>query len=314
MHVRYKKLRENNELKQKDIANILGVTRITYAKWELLTNDIPLDTCNTLANYYGVSIDYLLGRTNNIQYPNSLDKINYEIMHKRIKELRKKNKLSQEEIGHKIGFSRNTYAYYERGESIPPTLKLSYIADFYQCSMDYLLGRINDSMIKEPIEKEEHQEIEPPQDDNHIRFKELRKKNKLRQVDIANLLNMSIPSYNRCENLVNDISLINCNKLANYYDVSLDYLLGLSNTSQYENYVSKEIDFNIMKKRLKQERKNAGLSQIELSKKIGYSQAVYSDYENGDKILTTSKLLDIISYYHISIDYILGRTDIDNLN
>ncbi len=313
VNFRYKELREYNNLKQQDIAKIFGVTRLTYNKWELLINDMPLDTCNILANYYNVSVDYLLGRTNDKQYSNSLDKINYDIMCQRLKELRKKNKLSQREVGSKVGFPTTTYAYYERGDNIPSTLKLFYIAEFYHCSIDYLLGRINDSMIEEPIQTEEPQEIEPTPN-NCIRIKELRKKNKLKQVDIANLLNMGTPSYYKCEKLINDISLINCNKLANYYNVSIDYLLGISNILQYDNYINKEINFSIMKKRLKQQRQNAGLTQIELSKKIGYSQAVYSDYENGDKIPATSKLLDIVSYYHISMDYILGRTDIDNLN
>ncbi len=312
VHFRYKELREHNKLKQKDIAKIFGVTRLTYNKWELLINDTSLDTCNTLANFYRVSVDYLLGRTDDKQYPNSLDKINYDIMCQRMKKLRKNNKLSQQEVSSMVGFPANTYSAYERGYSIPPTLKLSYIADFYHCSMDYLLGKIDDSMIKESTKKDETKEIESVSN-NCIRFKELRKQNKLRQADVANILNIKTKAYYQYEKLINDISLDNCNRLANYYHVSIDYLLGLTNTIHYVDSRD-DIDLNIMGTRLKELRKKQHLKQAELCDKIGFAQTTYSSFERGIYIPTTFKLLDIISYYHVSMDYILGKTDVDNLN
>ncbi len=312
VNFRYKELREYNNLKQQEIANIIGVTRTTYTQWELLINDIPLEKCNALANYYHVSIDYLLGRTNDKQYPNSSDILDYETMWKRLKELRKNNKLLQREVASKIGFPTTTYADYERGITIPTILKLVYIADFYHCSMDYLFGRINNSMIQETIKKEDSKEIEPTSN-NNIRFKELRKKNKLKQVDIAKFLNINTQAYYQYEKLINDISLDNCNKLANFYNVSIDYLLGLSNTIQYVDSVN-DINLNTMRTRLRGQRKKYHLKQVELCNKIGLPQATYSNYEYGSRIPATFKLLDIISYYHVSMDYILGKTDIDNLN
>ncbi len=306
MHFRFKELRGYNNLKQQDIANIMGITRITYAQWELLINDIPLDICNNLANYYSVSIDYILGRTNDKQYPNSLDKINYDLICKRLKELRKKHKLSQREVGSKVGFPTTTYAYYERGDNIPTTLKLFYIAEFYRCSMDYLLGRINDSMIHEESKNEE--ENNPKVSDKDIKLKYLRKQKKLYQKDIAKILNVTTIAYKQWEILTNDIPLDICNKLANYYNVSLDYLFGLTNILQYDN-TSLDISTEILCKRLKELRKERKLTQKMTGKMLSMPQTTYSDYEHGKNVPSILKLLDLISIYDVSLDYVLGKID-----
>ena len=60
---RLKEIREDNDLYQKDVANILGVTQQQYNKYELGINAIPLEKINILADYYKTSIDYLIYRT-----------------------------------------------------------------------------------------------------------------------------------------------------------------------------------------------------------------------------------------------------------
>lgn len=60
-----KSLREDNDIKQRQIAEILNVSQNTYSQYE--TGVIPLtaETLIKLADYYNVSVDYLLDRTNN---------------------------------------------------------------------------------------------------------------------------------------------------------------------------------------------------------------------------------------------------------
>lgn len=62
---------------------------------------------------------------------------------KRLKQLRQDRKLTQEEIGEKIGIKRTTYGEYERGKLLPPSDKLSILATYYGVSVDYLLGKTN---------------------------------------------------------------------------------------------------------------------------------------------------------------------------
>ena len=59
----------------------------------------------------------------------------------RIKELRKERKLKQQELADKFSVKLRTYQGYEYGESYPEVAKLLTIADFFDVSLDYLMGR-----------------------------------------------------------------------------------------------------------------------------------------------------------------------------
>ena len=61
---RLRNLREDSDLKQKDIAKLLQIHQTTYSDYELNRLNIPISVLHTLADHYNVSIDYLLGRTN----------------------------------------------------------------------------------------------------------------------------------------------------------------------------------------------------------------------------------------------------------
>lgn len=60
---RIKELREDKDLKQKDLAKILNISQQQYARYELEENEMCYDQLNILADYYNTSIDYLLYRT-----------------------------------------------------------------------------------------------------------------------------------------------------------------------------------------------------------------------------------------------------------
>jgi transcriptional regulator with XRE-family HTH domain len=57
-------LREQNHLSQKDISNYLGITRQAVASYELAKREPDYEVLQKLADYFGVSVDYLLGRAN----------------------------------------------------------------------------------------------------------------------------------------------------------------------------------------------------------------------------------------------------------
>ena len=60
---RLKDIREDNDLKQSDIAKILNIPQQNYSRYELGDVSIPIDRLDILATYYNTSIDYLVGRT-----------------------------------------------------------------------------------------------------------------------------------------------------------------------------------------------------------------------------------------------------------
>lgn len=59
----------------------------------------------------------------------------------RLRELRKQNNLSQSEVAEKLGISASAYGFYEQGKTIPNAESLNVLADLYDVSTDYLLGR-----------------------------------------------------------------------------------------------------------------------------------------------------------------------------
>lgn len=67
---RLRDLREDRDLPQKELATLLRVHQTTYSDYELGRLNIPIGALHLLADFYGVSIDYLLCRTNEKQpYP-----------------------------------------------------------------------------------------------------------------------------------------------------------------------------------------------------------------------------------------------------
>ena len=63
------------------------------------------------------------------------------MMYPRIRDLRQDHDLSQAELAKILGMSQTGYSKYETGENDIPTTILIKLADYYQTSVDYLLGR-----------------------------------------------------------------------------------------------------------------------------------------------------------------------------
>ena len=67
MYHRIRDLRIDRDLNQQQIADYLGMSQTGYSKYEVGTNDIPTQILIKLAQFYDVSIDYLLGETDQPQ-------------------------------------------------------------------------------------------------------------------------------------------------------------------------------------------------------------------------------------------------------
>ena len=63
MYERFKSFREDNDLSQKAVAELLSVAQTTYSDYELGKLNIPIPALIKLADLYNTSIDYLLERT-----------------------------------------------------------------------------------------------------------------------------------------------------------------------------------------------------------------------------------------------------------
>lgn len=76
----------------------------------------------------------------------------------RLKQLRKEKNLTQSELGQKINVTKVSISGYESGNRTPDTDTLQRIADFFEVSTDYLLGRTNTpALSKEEMDEAEFQ-------------------------------------------------------------------------------------------------------------------------------------------------------------
>lgn len=67
MYNRLRELREDKDLTQVQVAKYLDMSQTGYSQYEIGKNDIPTRVLIKLAQYYGVSIDYLLNVTNEMK-------------------------------------------------------------------------------------------------------------------------------------------------------------------------------------------------------------------------------------------------------
>jgi len=65
LYERIRNFREDRDLTQKQVAEMLGMSQTGYSKYETGENDIPTQILIKLADYYNTTTDYLLGRTDN---------------------------------------------------------------------------------------------------------------------------------------------------------------------------------------------------------------------------------------------------------
>ena len=68
MYKRIRDLREHKDLNQTQIAGMLGMSQTGYSKYETGENDVPTEVLIKLADFYNVSIDYILNRTDNPKF------------------------------------------------------------------------------------------------------------------------------------------------------------------------------------------------------------------------------------------------------
>jgi transcriptional regulator with XRE-family HTH domain len=61
-------------------------------------------------------------------------------------------------------------------------------------------------------------------------------------------------------------------------------------------------------------RKQAGYTQIAVQVKTGIEQALLSKFENGERVPPTETPVRLAEFYNVSIDYILCRTDVPEIN
>lgn len=141
-------LRKENALSQKALAEKIGVSQQTVGSWETRRTEPDQRALKLLADYFNVSVDYLLGQP-----------IQDSILKNRLRLLRQEKELTQKEFANIFSISDARYNQYETGRRTPDYTLLNHFADYFDVSLDYLLGRTNKKKQQEHDDFMEAMEI-----------------------------------------------------------------------------------------------------------------------------------------------------------
>ena len=136
----------------------------------------------------------------------------------------------------------------------------------------------------------------------------LREKLGYTQEQLASQLNISRSLINNWENGYANISLRQLIKLASFYQVPIDYLLGIVDDAKNADYsFVSDMDLKLIGTRLKEIRKSYGLTQEKFASKIDTQRSSISYYEVGKMMISTADLKQICETFGVSADYIVGN-------
>ena len=139
------------------------------------------------------------------------------------------------------------------------------------------------------------------------RLKEIREDRELTQKQIATILNVDRSTYAGWETGKDIMPLRQLYKIANSYQLSLDYLTGLSDDDSKMKSKSKTIDVQKVSENLKNFRKKKHLTQQQVAKALQTTQSNIHKYETGKCLITTMYALEFSKQFSYSLDELLGR-------
>ena len=141
---------------------------------------------------------------------------------------------------------------------------------------------------------------------NNERLIEIREDNNLSQRDLASILNVSKSTYARWETQEQIIPLNRLVDFCNYFKVSMDYALNLSNENKYKKPIS-SLDRKLIGNNIKLIRKKFSLTQQNLADLLNTSHSTISAYEAGKTLILTIFTYQICLKYNISLDWLCGN-------
>lgn len=138
------------------------------------------------------------------------------------------------------------------------------------------------------------------------RLKIIREYEDISATEMAKIMKVSRSTYSGWENNIDSIPLIKLNDFCNYFNLSMDYVVGISDKKNRLNS-QKNIDRDLVSKRLKEIRTRNNDTQKECAAKINTSQSNISNYENGDYLIISTLLCAFCIKYKVSMNYICGK-------
>lgn len=171
-----KNLRIERKLTQKQIATDLGISQPSYQQWEKGTRSPSGETLEKLADYFGVTTDFLLGREQNDDVYERLP-----IFSIRLRGMRQEKGLSQPQLAELVGVKIETYIDWEKGRKIPGPFAILKLGKVLEVNTEYLMGQSDYREVIEDLSSrnektkfeffQEIEDIKTSKDEDKIRKK-----------------------------------------------------------------------------------------------------------------------------------------------
>ena len=198
-----------------------------------------------------------------------------------IKRYRKENHLSQEKLAQILGYKKNAISQWETGKREPNLDCILKMAFYFNVSIDNLINNKQNTEGKMI---------------NNLR--NIRVKNNKTQSDIAKLTGFNQTYVSKWENGEREPDIATLIKLANYFNVSVDELVGNVSTNQ---------EVHKFGERLRDYRKQNKLGQVELAKKLKIANGTISMWENNLRVPDIYNLIALSKIFNCSLDELVGN-------
>lgn len=149
---RIRELRVGKGITQVKFAQMLSTSQANISGWELEKWEPDKNALKQMSEIFGCSIDYILGNDKDIDFSKKILPMD------KLKQLREERNISQSQLGEIIGAARSTICQYEAGKREPDLETLIKLADYFQVSVDYLIGHDNAIMKRPSAEIKEKDE------------------------------------------------------------------------------------------------------------------------------------------------------------
>ena len=144
-------------------------------------------------------------------------------------------------------------------------------------------------------------------------IEKLRDEKDLLKKEVANIIGVVESVYCEWENEKLSIPTKRIYQLANFFEVNIDYMIGIS-SERIQIKTNDEIDIKLVSLRLKEIRNSLNMTMRDLAEKFNTSSSAISNYENGKFLILSPFLIELCKFGNYSVDWVLGRTNKNFLN
>ncbi len=137
-------IREECNLTQQELANIIGGSRVNISNWENDKETPNIKRVNQIVDHFAVSLDYIFKLSKRRTHPlikrGDLDKA---LVGKRLKQFRNERNITLRTLAKELNTTSSTLSAYETGKNLMLTAFAIQICKNYKISMDWLYGKID---------------------------------------------------------------------------------------------------------------------------------------------------------------------------